>query len=117
VAASKLLRSKLISKPEALFAALGRLMASASETRTVGTDQKPVTSASPTTLSPATLLPKLQSLVVLVLKLGLKSSDSASAVHQEEIHDNSIAMTFARLVLSGPGGDELSEDIKVGACG
>ena len=125
------LRSRLASQPEALLAALGRLLASSSGTKLTSiVDLRPVDSPSAdASISPTRPLQttpaasKLLSLVALILKYGLDGSASASSSHHEMVHNShakasALSASFAHIVLSIPGGcDQLSEDIKVSVGG
>ena len=107
-----MLRSSFTSRPEPLFAALGRLMAAASAAlppAAVGASPAPASS------SPSALLPKLQSLVALVLQQGLAAAGTGQrSTGKARTGPLAFAAVFARAALLGPGGcAQLSEDIKV----
>ena len=109
-----MLRSSFTSRPEPLFAALGRLMAATSAAlppAAVGASPAPA----PASSSPSALLPKLQSLVALVLQQGLAAAGTGQrSTGKARTGPLAFAAVFARAALLGPGGyAQLSEDIKV----
>ena len=94
----------LVSKPEALFSALGRLTAAAYSPGTNPTPGSPPAPAIPASASPASLLPKMQALVKLILAKGASQGQRESS---------NLAAAFARTALMSPGGyGQLSEDIR-----